>query len=156
MAEIAGFKAWPAQEATDPDTLAWLPNETIAKKWMQYVKDTAVADTTPPPSPTNVLQKGNRIVWSCEADLESGLSHFIIKRIGKRMATVPKKSENKFGRPLFQNLLYSDTPTQPLVPLRFTDKKPDLGKQHTYRVIAVNTVGLKSKPSANSIAGAAR
>ena len=51
---------------------------------------------------------------------------------------------------------YSDTPTQPLVPLRFTDKNPDLGMKHTYRVIAVNTVGLKSKPSAVSVAGDAR
>ncbi|MDO7688864.1 MAG: hypothetical protein MUQ67_05870, partial [Pirellulales bacterium] len=110
-----------------------------------YVKDTAVADTTPPPSPTNVHREGNRIVWNCEADLESGLSHFIIKRIGKGMATVPKKSENKFGRPLFQNLLYSDTPTQPLAKMEFILPKgmPLSG----YQIIAVNTVGLESQPA---------
>ena len=67
LAEIAGFKAWPAHEAPNLKMLAWLPNETIAKKWMQYVKDTAVADTTPPPSPTNVHREGNRIVWNCRA-----------------------------------------------------------------------------------------
>ena len=60
---------------------------------------------------------------------------------------VPKEGKNRFGRPLFQNLLYSDTPTQPLVPLQFTDTKAEPGKAYTYRVIAVNTVGLKSKPS---------
>ena len=112
---------------------------------MQYVKDTAVADTTPPPSPTNVFRKGNRIVWSCEADLESGVSHFIVKCVGKRFARVAEKSENKFGRPLFQNLLYSDTPTQPLVKMEYVIPKgaPLSG----YQIIAVNTVGLESKPT---------
>ena len=57
LAEIAGFKAWPAHEAPNLKMLAWLPNEMIAKKWMQYVKDTAVADTTPPPSPTNASRR---------------------------------------------------------------------------------------------------
>ena len=28
--------------------------------------------------------ESNRIVWNCEADLENGLSHFIVKRTGKR------------------------------------------------------------------------
>ena len=145
LAEIAGFKAWPVHKAPNSETLAWLPNETIAKKWMQYVKDTAVADTTPPPSPTNVHREGNRIVWNCKADLESGLSHFIVKRTGKRITTVPEKPENKFGRPLFQNLLYSDTPTQPLAKMEFMIPKgaPLSG----YQIIAVNTVGLESQPA---------
>ena len=52
---------------------------------------------------------------------------------------------NRFGRPIFQNLQYSDTPTQPLTPMRFTDAKADPERKHTYRVIAVNTVGLRSK-----------
>ena len=63
---------------------------------------------------------------------------------------MPEQGKNPFGRPIFQNLQYSDTPTQPLVPMRFTDTKAEAGKKHTYRVIAVNTVGLKSKPSANA------
>jgi hypothetical protein len=42
-------------------------------------------------------------------------------------------------------LSYSDTPTQPLVEMKFTDTKAEAGKTHQYRVIAVNTVGLKSK-----------
>ena len=40
---------------------------------------------------------------------------------------------------------YSDTPALPLVPMTFTDKTTEPGKTHTYRVIAVNTVGLRSK-----------
>ncbi|MBI1832388.1 MAG: hypothetical protein HYR84_13175, partial [Planctomycetes bacterium] len=130
---------------------AWLPNEAIAKAWMQYVKDTAVTDTTPPPAPTNVRLKGNELTWEAEADLESGLASFIIERDGKFLANVPEKGKNAFGRPIFQNLQYSDTPTQPLVPMRYTDTKADPGTKHTYRVIAVNTVGLKSTPSADSV-----
>ena len=34
--------------------------------------------------------------------------------------------------------------------MQFTDTKAEAGKTHTYRVIAVNTVGLKSKPSADA------
>ena len=123
----------------------WLPNETIAKAWMSYVKDTAIPDTTPPPAPTNVQVKGNDITWNAEADLESGLAHFIIERDGTSIATVPEQGKNPFGRPIFQNLQYSDTPTQPLVEMHFTDTKAEPGKAHQYRVIAVNTAGLKSK-----------
>ena len=80
-----------------------------------------------------------------EADLESGLAHFIIKRDGKFLANIPEQGKNRFGRPIFQNLQYSDTPTQPLKPLHYIDTKAEPGKKHTYRVIAVNTVGLKSQ-----------
>ena len=31
--------------------------------------------------------------------------------------------------------------------MQFTDTRAEPGKTYTYRVIAVNTVGLKSKPS---------
>jgi pimeloyl-ACP methyl ester carboxylesterase len=127
-----------------PDKSVWLPNEAIAKSWAQYVKDTMVTDTTPPPAPTNVQVKGNSITWEAEADLESGLARFIIERDGKFLANVPESAKNPFGRPIFQNLQYSDTPTQPLRELRFTDSTAESGQTHRYRVVAVNTVGLKS------------
>ncbi len=123
----------------------WLPNEAIAKAWAQYVKNTEVADLTPPPAPTNVRVKGNEITWEADADLESGLASFIIERDGQFLANLPEQGKNPFGRPVFQNLQYSDTPSQPLVQMRFTDTKVETGKTHQYRVIAVNTVGLKSK-----------
>lgn len=130
---------------------AWLPNEAVAKTWVQYVKDSAVTDTTPPPAPTNVSLKGNELTWDAEADLESGLANFIIERDGKVLATLPEQGKNPFGRPVFQNLQYSDTPSLPLVPLKFTDTKAEAGKKHVYRVIAVNTAGLKSGPSAEAV-----
>ena len=64
---------------------------------------------------------------------------------GQFLANVPEQGKNPFGRPIFQNLQYSDTPTQPLVQMQFTDTKAEAGKTHRYRVIAVNTVGLKSR-----------
>ncbi len=148
LANPTGFKAVPtAQYKGDPLKAAWFPNAAVARGWMQYVKDTSVADTTPPPAPTNLQVNGNQLTWQVQADLESGLGHFIIRRDNRFLVNVPQQGKNRFGRPLFQNLLYSDTPTQPLVPMQFTDTKTEPGKTYTYRVIAVNTVGLKSKPS---------
>ncbi|MEQ1841960.1 MAG: hypothetical protein ABL994_16270, partial [Verrucomicrobiales bacterium] len=70
---------------------------------------------------------------------------FEIERDGKFLAKVPEEAKNPFGRPLFQNLSYSDTPTQPLVEMRYTDTTAEAGKTHAYKIIAVNTVGLKSE-----------
>lgn len=149
LAAITGTEAVPAAKvAGDPLKAGWLPNERIARAWMEYVKDTAVTDVTPPPAPTNLRLKGNELTWEAEADLESGLAHFLIERDGKPLARVPEQAKSLFGRPLFQNLQYSDTPTQPLVTMRHVDTKTEPGRTHTYRVIAVNTVGLKSMPSA--------
>ena len=155
LAPVLGGEASPADKYKDDARKAgWLPNEAIAKAWMEYVKDTKVSDTTPPPAPTNVRLKGNVLTWDAEADLESGLAKFIIERDGEVIATLPEQGKNPFGRPLFQNLQYSDTPSQPLVVMQFVDAKADPAKNHTYRVIAVNTVGLKSNPSAAATASA--
>ena len=67
--------------------------------------------------------------WECEADLESGLAGFIIERDGETLANLPEQTQNPFGRPLFQNLQYSDTPTQPLVPMQFTDTTAQPGSR---------------------------
>lgn len=151
LAPITGGEATPvAKWKGEAMKAGWLPNEAIAKRWTEYVKDTVVADDTPPPSPANVKLKGAILTWEAEADVESGLASFVIERDGKEIATLPEKGKNPFGRPVFQNLQYSDTPTQPLVPMTFTDPKPEQGKEPTYRVIAVNTAGLKSKPSAGA------
>ena len=151
LAPITGSEAQPmAKFSGEPLKAAWLPNEAIAKSWMQYVKDTLVSDSTPPSAPTNLQVKGNELKWEAEADLESGLASFIIERDGKFLANLPETGKNPFGRPIFQNLQYSDTPTQPLVLMKYTDTKAEAGKKHTYRVITVNTAGLKSKPSADS------
>jgi hypothetical protein len=146
LAALLGNEAVPAAKfAGEKDKAVWLPNEAVAKAWEVYVKDTTVPDTTPPPAPTGLQVKDNVLTWKAKADLESGLAHFIIERDGKEIGTVPEQPKNPFGRPVFQGLQYSDTPTNPLVEMIFTDKAPEAGKKHKYRVIAVNTVGLKSE-----------
>lgn len=147
LAPITGGQAIPATDASgSAHKLGWLPNKRIAHAWIQYVKDTAVADDTAPPAPRNLQVQGNILTWSAEADLESGLRGFLISRDGQPLATLPTQGKNPFGRPVFQNLQYSDTPTQPLVTMQFTDTQADPNRQHVYQVISVNTVGLKSKP----------
>ncbi|RLS55902.1 MAG: hypothetical protein DWH91_08110 [Planctomycetota bacterium] len=133
-----------AQFGGDRSQSVWLPNASIATAWLQYSRDSVVADPTPPPAPANLTQRDNVLTWTAEADLESGLSHFVIERDGKVLARVPEMPRNPFGRPLFQNLSYSDTPTQPLAEMQFTDNSVVPGQTHQYRVIAVNTVGLDS------------
>jgi hypothetical protein len=145
LAPLLGSQAVAAREFSgDTQKSVWLPGERIAKVWMQYVKDTAIADQTPPPAPTNLQVNGNQLTWEATADLESGLAHFIIERDGKQLAVFPEGLKNSFGRPIFQGLQYSDTPVQPLQKMAFTDASAEPGKQHTYRVIAVNTAGLRS------------
>ncbi len=146
LAALGSTEAQPADTFSgDAAKAIWLPDEAVARLWSQYVKDTALPDTSPPPAPTQLQVKGNQLTWQAEADLESGLAHFIIERDGQPIATVPEQPKNPFGRPIFQGLQYSDTPALPLVPMSFTDKQAEPGKTHLYRVISVNTLGLKSK-----------
>lgn len=151
LAPLTGKTAVPASEFSgNAETAIWLPNEPIAKAWMAYVKDTRIPDTTPPPAPTDIQVNGKEITWNAEADLESGISHFIIERDGKFLTTVGEKTKNPFGRQIFQGLQYSDTPLQPLVEMHYTDKDAVEGKAHRYEVITVNTVGLKSASTAGN------
>src|SRR5581483_11087682 len=121
----------------------------FAKAWAEYVKVGSVSDATPPPAPIKVKiavkDKTAEITWHAEADFESGLAGFIIQRDGKDLAQVPAKGVGRFGRPLFQIMSYHDTPEKPLPEMRFVDT--GAGVNHQYSVIAVNSVGLKSKPA---------
>lgn len=126
------------------ETSVWLPDAAIAAAWLQYEKDSAVPDMTPPPAPTDLQVNGQILTWNAEADLESGLASFIVERDGQFLANVPEQGRNPYGRPVFQNLQYSDTPALPLILLQFQDLTAEAGKSYQYRVIAVNTVGLRS------------
>lgn len=146
LAELLSAEAVPAARFRgDARRAVWLPDEAIAKSWRQYVTDTAVADTTPPPAASPPVVKGNELSWTAEADLESGLAKFLVERDGVVVATVPEEAKNPFGRPLFQGLQYSDTPAAPLVEMRYLDKTAEAGKPHSYRIIAVNTAGLQAR-----------
>ena len=94
--------------------------------------------------------QGTEITWSAEADFESGIRNFVVLRDGQELAQVPEKPVGKFGRPLFQSMTYHDTPSQPLPEMRYLDASASSVEKHTYSIITVNSVGLKSKPSAPS------
>jgi hypothetical protein len=130
----------------------WLPNQNVAKAWMEYVRTGAVSDATPPPAAFNVraTRKPDQsidVTWEAEADFESGIRAFVIQRDGKDLAQIPEKPMGKFGRPLFQPMSYHDTPERPLPEMRLVDRSPAAGGKHEYRVIVVNSVGLRSQPS---------
>lgn len=130
---------------------AWLPNEAIARKWMEYVVDSVIHDPTAPPTPTDVVVSGKTIRWQAVADLESGLSHFVIERDGMIIGSWPRKPSNPFGRPVFQNLQYSDTPPQPLAQMVFEDESASDNARREYRIRSVNTLGIVSEPSSPAV-----
>ncbi|MCC6508203.1 MAG: hypothetical protein IT423_03795 [Pirellulaceae bacterium] len=148
LADLLSDQAVPADKyAGEKNKSVWLPNANVAQDWMQYTRDSKVADTTPPPAPTNIKRQGNVVSWDVEADLESGLAEFIILRDGQEIARLPEKYKSPFGRAIFQKNSYSDTPSQPLARLSFTDAQAQPDRQYQYTVVAVNTAGLSSPPA---------
>lgn len=145
-------KAMSATEFTGkPEQAMWLPNERFAKQWMEYVKTGSTEDTTAPPAPTGATVTAKdgvvQLTWDAEADLESGIRSFVIQRDGKDLSPFPEKPIGRFGRALFQTMSYHDTPEKPLAEMIYIDEAAKPGVTHEYRVISVNSVGLKSKPS---------
>ncbi len=144
LAPLLGSMAVKAEDYQgDVLSANWLPSAAVAKAWMQYTVDCNVTDTSPPPAPTQIEIKEQVLTWQATADLESGLAGFIIRRDGQEIARIPENNKSPFGRPIFQKNSYSDTPSQPLVRMEYTDTAAPPG-QHKYEVIAVNTVGLTS------------
>jgi hypothetical protein len=159
----AAWLAVPLSDQAEPiksysgnvNEAVWLPNEKVARAWVDYVKTGAVSDSSPPSAAFNVraTRKSDQsveVTWDADADFESGIQAFIIQRDGKDVAQVPEEPAGHFGRPLFQSMSYHDTPERPLPDMRFTDRSVSPGSKHEYRVIVVNGVGLKSKPSAGA------
>jgi hypothetical protein len=145
LSEMDSVEALPAgQYQGAKESSAWMPNEALVKARAEYLKTGAVGDVTPPPTPTNVTLKGGVLTWDAKADFESGIQKFIILRDGKEIGQVPEKGVSKFGRPLFQRMTHGDTPEKPLAEMTYTDRKP-AGDEKSYRVIAVNSVGLRSE-----------
>jgi poly(3-hydroxybutyrate) depolymerase len=155
LADEFGEVAVPAAEYKgNVKQAVWLPNATVAKAWMQYVKTGTVGDHTPPPAPFIVRvtkgYDGNEIVWEAEADFESGVGGFIVMRNGRGLATLSPKTpaDGVFGRPLFQGLSYHDTPEEPNRAMRYVDTTAKPDKKNIYSVVEINSAGIPSKPSA--------
>jgi pimeloyl-ACP methyl ester carboxylesterase len=155
LAPLMGDTAQPAAAYKGASNEAvWLPNEAVAKAWMEYVKTGATSDTTPPPAPFDVQvsskgDQGTEITWSAEADFESGVGGFVVLRDGQELVKLPQSPPaNSYGRPLFQAMSYHDTPENPMPEMRYLDASAKAGGKHAYAVISVNSVGLRSKASA--------
>lgn len=152
LAELLSETAQPAATySAKAEEAVWLPNERVAKAWMEYVKTGAVGDDSPPPPATNVrcsMINGKAVItWEAIADFESGIRAFIIVRDGKELGQVPEKPVGRFGRPLFQTMSFHDTPEPNLPAMRFEDSGA-AEEAHEYRVIVVNGTGQRSEPSA--------
>jgi hypothetical protein len=93
--------------------------------------------------------RGNEITWEAEADFVSGLGGFIVLRDGHGIAKLPTQPpEAVYGRPLFQGLSYHDTPVAPFPEMKHVDSSVQNGVKHVYTVIALNSAGVPSIPSA--------
>ena len=119
---------------------AWFPNERVARAWQEFGRTGTVKDTTPPSAPTTVTatRTGNsvRLIWSAQADLESGIKSFKIYRNGALISSL--------GDP-FQGIDYGDEPQPQSPTLTFTDDQP--GNAPSYEVSIVNGDGFESPRS---------
>jgi len=152
LADPSGDQAEPAHRYRGKaDQAVWLPSETVARVWREYVSTGETSDTTPPPAPKALSARRNadgavELTWQAEADFESGLQQFVVQRDSQVIGRIPEKPVGKFGRPLFQSMSYHDTPEEPLPAMRFVDTQSPGGKPR-YQVIAINAAGLSSPPS---------
>jgi pimeloyl-ACP methyl ester carboxylesterase len=149
LAPLQGKDAMPAADfAGQPLAANWLPNAAVARAWRDYVTTGTVADSTPPAAPTDVrISVAGEITWAASVDFESGVGGFIIERDGHEVGRMPEKPATQFGRPLLQKMSYHDTPTPPLAQLRWIERTASAVPPAVYRVISVNSAGLRSAPS---------
>jgi hypothetical protein len=155
LAPFLGQTAVPVSSYKgNPLEAAWLPNEQVAKIWIEYVKNGTVADVTPPLPPFNVRvtskgSGGNEITWDAEADFESGIGGFFVIRDNRVLVRLPTMNPPVvYGRPLFQGLSYHDTPDWQPEEMRYLDVSAKPGEKHTYSILSVNSAGVPSEPSA--------
>lgn len=150
LAPVLGTEAAPVSKFKgDVAKSVWLPNQTAARAWEDYVQIGATNDSTAPPAPRSLraTRKGDSVelTWEADADLDSGIQSFVILRDGAPLGKVPEKPIGRYGRALFQTMSYHDTPEKPLPEMRFIDPNPKMDAH--YSVITINGAGLKSPPS---------
>ncbi len=148
----ASGEVFPAEEYSgDEKDVSWLPDEKFAKCWAEFLRHGTVRDSTAPTAPhvltARSVDGATRLSWQADADFESGLGGFRIERDGVTIARIPPRPSSRFGKPIFQVMNYSGTPSQPLAKMEFTDVEKKVGKNCEYRIYSINTVGLESEPA---------
>ena len=141
----------------NPARSGWLPSAAFAARWQGYVRDGFAPDDSPPPPlrVCRIARRGNRLVidWEADADLDSGLAGFIIRRGGEEIARLPEQPVADPARGLFQGISYHDTPTGPTP--RMSIDLPAMEGEGIERIeiVARNSAGLESRPWMFTIGG---
>jgi poly(3-hydroxybutyrate) depolymerase len=128
---------------------AWLPDAAFAAQWSRCLRDGFIDDTTPPPVPREgraaaAAKGGVTLTWQADADRETGLAGFVIRRDGAEVARLPRGPAPKAGHALFQGITHGDTPLMPLAVPEWTDSEGRPGTR--YAVEALNASGSASAP----------
>jgi pimeloyl-ACP methyl ester carboxylesterase len=151
LAELLSPKVFSVGDyAGDVKSASWLPSKTVAHAYSQYVTDANVSDETPPPAPTGLKLDGNVLTWNADADFESGIQGFNLLRGGKIIAKIPTEAKRGLGRSIFQINSYHDTPSQPLIQMRYEIPKSELNTASSISVQTINSVDLVSEPASLS------
>ena len=124
----------------------WFPSEEYVVVWRKYSIDNTFEDQTPPPAPFEafVNSKTGIITWRCRADVESGLKTFAIYRDGVELTQLPTANVVN-SRPVFQGVMYSDTPDFSLPEMKYQIPDYDAESGSKYTISAFNTAGLESE-----------
>jgi pimeloyl-ACP methyl ester carboxylesterase len=114
----------------------WLPSESLARHWQEFVRMGWVTDTSAPLAPQNLslstaTPNGVTLKWEAEIDLESGIKQFNIYRNCALVGTVPGQKSN-----------FHDAP-EPAMPL-FEYVFSSLNLSDKITVSAVNHQNLES------------
>lgn len=148
-------RAIDAKLASQPDW-SWLPNDAVAKAFIELQKTGDLTDETPPPAPTavTVVKRGEQrvLTWLATADVESGVSRFEVLRgeqvVGRVGGPVDRRW-NPDGH--FHSWNYSDQPLRgrELPAMEFAIPADAAAAEFSVRT--VNRAGLMSPPSPAAI-----
>lgn len=121
----------------------WFLSEDHVDLWRQYSINGTLEDNTPPPCPTNAtIDESGFMTWDCRADLESGLKSFIILCDNEKIAELEGAPVCN-ALPMFQGLLYSDTPDFSLKKMEYRVERYDSNR--VYSIASINTCDLVSE-----------
>jgi pimeloyl-ACP methyl ester carboxylesterase len=131
----------------------WLPNQAFAQKWLDYMINGTVTDSSPPPAPRNITGTySNRQItlkWDADADLESGIKTFLIYRNGNLLTTLQYSTTTYFTQAKgFQRWQDGDQPAPTQPPnMTFNDNAVNDTGTFAYQISTVNWSDIPSLKS---------